>query len=78
KTKICELLYEDATIYLERKYKIIKENLEKPPLITSCVDCNVEVRQKHKNHIYCVDCAFIRKRKKDKIWKRNKRKLNKI
>jgi hypothetical protein len=52
-------LYEKATIFLERKYNIMKyyfENIHNKLKIKNCIDCGIEFRKNNNNHKRCLKC----------------------
>ena len=56
------LLYKNATIFLERKYIILKhyfENIFNKLKIMSCIDCGIEFQRNSNNHKRCVNCQSI-------------------
>lgn len=71
--EFCVKMYENATIFLERKHEIIQEFLDQKPNLSKCVDCDKEIIQKHKKHIICPPCARIRMNHRSKLAKRRVR-----
>lgn len=69
----CMKMYENATIFLERKHEIIQEYLDQKPNLTKCADCDMEIIKKHKKHIICHPCARIRMNYRSKLAKRRTR-----
>ncbi|MFX1538880.1 MAG: LAGLIDADG family homing endonuclease [Promethearchaeota archaeon] len=57
-----QFLYKDATIFLERKYKVMKyyfENIYSKLKIMSCIDCGSEFQKRSNNHKRCASCKSI-------------------
>ncbi|MFX0181652.1 MAG: LAGLIDADG family homing endonuclease [Candidatus Hodarchaeota archaeon] len=57
-----QLLYENATIFLERKYNIMKyyfENIHNKWKLMNCIDCGIELQKNNNNHKRCSKCQSI-------------------
>lgn len=69
----CEKMYENSTIFLERKHEIIQEYLNQKPNLTKCADCDIEIIKRHQKHIICRPCAKVRMNYRSKLAKRRTR-----
>ncbi|MCH8905720.1 MAG: hypothetical protein IH840_01420 [Candidatus Heimdallarchaeota archaeon] len=66
-----DLIYRDASIYLERKYQVFQSYFARPILKTDCLGCGKSIIKKNTQHVRCRPCSraygIIRDRKRASI-----------